>query len=1282
MAKFCGKCGSPLDQNGKCPKCEYQSGQMRQESQKRSTSGRKRVWRKIRNTVLLLAILFVGLFALDYWRVIKVPLVDEWLFGFRVKESSEQFDSDGFQLIYGPNEEKKVLDQQAALDLICHADPTKAELDQSQFGKCEENTFLGNRSYRFAQNYKGIPVYGRSMTVLTDEEGKCQLVSGNYLDFGDIAIDPKINEEEAVKIIRDQYGDNIDIGTPELTIYSLGDCLPQLAWAIIVNDSSFTGRCFVSAETSELISAEAFQLDESVEANGLDNQSIERTFLVERNDEGYVMHDEERNIWLYNTNGATLNAEVVIVDSADHVYSYDEWVSGWVDEHYNPVTITGSNFHYIITDSSGNVVGEDAETAFKLSTNHLFKRVAPVTSKDNTWSDKKAVTLMSQTKAAYDFYDTQLGRKSFDGVGGDILIAYNDDLDGDTTNAYSSGSENIALTVISFGKNNSMNVDTLGHEFTHSVEASISGIQYQGEAGALKEGTSDVFGEIIEDWYDDGELNDSCNWIHGKTRNLISPQNSKGGTYPSEYKGDGWVDTTGDKDHGGVHTNCTVISHAAYLMWMGVDGSARYEPLSTKNLAELFYSTFFSLPYDCTFAQYGGLLEAHANILYEKGQLSGKQRLCVSAALEEVGISPAKTVYRLSDEFDLTVYDLFGNHCGNYEIMILSSSETKPVEVKVNSYLPQKISLENGVYGVIITNGANKDEVYTFLVVISDSGDNSLKIYTSFSGNDEAQTRIEDDALSIPKSASEFNGHYYYVFDVSSISSWDTAQRYCLKKGGHLAVITSEEENQFIHELILHQGFNSAYFGFSDVYDEGNWSWANGELSDYTNWAEGEPNNDKNGEHYALFYHADQTDRWNDGDFGVLSEGGRTFICEWDDPDLSPAETEVPVLPQEETQTPVQTETPTPPVSEERDVVLVLDTSGSMSGDPMSETKKAAIKFVQTVLPQNAGVGIVTFNSSASVVSGFSRDERALTDAINDIYDSGATNTEAGLSTAYNMLRQSNANKRIIVLMSDGMPNNGREGQDLIDYANSIKSDDVYVYTLGFFSELSEGDKISAQALMEGIASDGCHYEVANADDLVFFFNDIADQINGQKYIYVRIACPVDVSVFYNGQRLNSAEDALSLRTDFGTLTFEQNEVNEENSDQDDRVKVLRLKEGVDYDVQIEGTGRGVMEYTIGFMDEDGKYSDFRTFRNVRITEQTLIDTVATVSEESILNVDEDGDGKYDVRYSAEANGYGKEIKTSKLPYIVIGADAMFAIIIILIILIRNHKNNKGKVSY
>lgn len=48
-------------------------------------------------------------------------------------------------------------------------------------------------------------------------------------------------------------------------------------------------------------------------------------------------------------------------------------------------------------------------------------------------------------------------------------------------------------------------------------------------------------------------------------------------------------------------------------------------------------------------------------------------------------------------------------------------------------------------------------------------------------------------------------------------------------------------------------------------------------------------------------------------------------------------------------------------------------------------------------------------------------------------------------------------------------------------------------------------------------------------------------------------------------------------------MTFEDSE-DETAINEDDRIKVLRLKEGTDYDVQIVGTGRGMMDYTIGFM--------------------------------------------------------------------------------------------------
>lgn len=383
----------------------------------------------------------------------------------------------------------------------------------------------------------------------------------------------------------------------------------------------------------------------------------------------------------------------------------------------------------------------------------------------------------------------------------------------------------------------------------------------------------------------------------------------------------------------------------------------------------------------------------------------------------------------------------------------------------------------------------------------------------------------------------------------------------------------------------------------------------------------------------------------------------------------------------------------THPSSSERDIVLVLDTSGSMDGMPLDETKKAATKFVDTILKEDASIGIVNYDIESNIASDFSNNKNSLDNVINDIEAGGSTNIEAGLRSADEMLEKSSAEKKIIVLMSDGEPNHGLVDDELVEYADELKEKGIYIYTLGFFESVD--DKTNAQALMEELANDGCHYEVSDADSLVFFFGDIADQINGQKYIYVRIACPVDVSVTYDGETLNSSESDLNTRTKFGTLTFEDSDSqnkddnnrdtddedksddNETEDDEDDKVKILRLKEGEDYDIKIEGTGRGRMNYSIGFMDENGEYSDFRRFNDIRITRRTKIDTVAEVSDKTVLKVDKDGDGKYDVTYQASANGYGEIVDYTYIIYIAVCLIVLVALVIFILVIKRKVSKNK-----
>ncbi len=332
----------------------------------------------------------------------------------------------------------------------------------------------------------------------------------------------------------------------------------------------------------------------------------------------------------------------------------------------------------------------------------------------------------------------------------------------------------------------------------------------------------------------------------------------------------------------------------------------------------------------------------------------------------------------------------------------------------------------------------------------------------------------------------------------------------------------------------------------------------------------------------------------------------------------------------------------------EREVVLVLDDSGSMSGTPATETRKAANTFVDNVIAAKATVSVVTFDNSAKTLTGFTSRKATLTNAIETLYgNGGGTNIHAGLEAADSLLENSKAKKKIIILMTDGEPNDGYQGQELIDYAQTIKDKGIYIYSLGFFQSLNS--KSNAQWLLTGIASSGCYHDIADASEISYVFDDISTEISGERRIFIRVACPVDVEITYKGETLSKDNP----RTSFGSLSIEEPRQEDIESDEnydseaDNTIKTVRLTEGLDYDVKIEGTGKGKMDYTIGFMDENNEYTDMREFNNIKITKNTEIETKAVYAVTSTLLVDEDGDGETDLVYRAERDSRAEKKEIS-----------------------------------
>jgi len=100
------------------------------------------------------------------------------------------------------------------------------------------------------------------------------------------------------------------------------------------------------------------------------------------------------------------------------------------------------------------------------------------------------------------------------------------------------------------------------------------------------------------------------------------------------------------------------------------------------------------------------------------------------------------------------------------------------------------------------------------------------------------------------------NDHFYEVIQAPSGITWEAANTAAMGMGGHLATITSAEENAFVFGLV--DDFSS--FWFTSTHSAslgpwlgglqpagsgepaGGWTWVTGEAFTYENWAPGEPN--------------------------------------------------------------------------------------------------------------------------------------------------------------------------------------------------------------------------------------------------------------------------------------------------------------------------------------------------------------------------------------------------------------------------------------------------------
>lgn len=174
----------------------------------------------------------------------------------------------------------------------------------------------------------------------------------------------------------------------------------------------------------------------------------------------------------------------------------------------------------------------------------------------------------------------------------------------------------------------------------------------------------------------------------------------------------------------------------------------------------------------------------------------------------------------------------------------------------------------------------------------------------------------------------------------------------------------------------------------------------------------------------------------------------------------------------------------------ERDVVLVVDRSGSMAGQKFADLKRAVSIFVDVLLRNSSvdeQVGLASYSSSATEDVPLSINLALINNGMNRLNASGFTSISAGIDAGMKIMSRGRSPEyveRTLIVMTDGIHNTG---PDPILSAQRAVDAGVVMHTITFGSD---ADKPRMQRIAQ--MGHGRYFHADDGQDLGAAFREIA----------------------------------------------------------------------------------------------------------------------------------------------------------------------------------------------
>ena len=177
--------------------------------------------------------------------------------------------------------------------------------------------------------------------------------------------------------------------------------------------------------------------------------------------------------------------------------------------------------------------------------------------------------------------------------------------------------------------------------------------------------------------------------------------------------------------------------------------------------------------------------------------------------------------------------------------------------------------------------------------------------------------------------------------------------------------------------------------------------------------------------------------------------------------------------------------------SDNLEVVLVLDVSGSMAGNPLTAAQSAALSFIDQ-MPPGVSVAVITFADATSVASPFTTDSEVTATAILGLRAGGETALYDGLAIAGDQFDSTSNSRRSVILLSDGGDTVSENG---LEWALvSLLNKDVAFYAVELQTPENDSTALSRLATATGGAVVGA----TDPDALQGIFEEIAALLTNQ----------------------------------------------------------------------------------------------------------------------------------------------------------------------------------------